>query len=70
MSSDKAPVIIHGRNSGSLTLTVREGSEISVVTESGEHVTLYVASLSAKRASVNVRAPRSWPILHHRPSDE
>ena len=50
------------RRSSSLTLTMREGDEIRVTLDSGEEVTFYLSRLSATRASVNVRAPRSAPI--------
>ena len=55
------------RVSGSLTLTVREGEELRVVTPSGDEVTFYVAQLSNARASINVRAPRAWPIVRQTP---
>lgn len=57
------------RNCGSLTITVRQGEELEVVTPSGDVVRFFVADLSATRASINVRAPRSWPILRHEPGD-
>ena len=47
---------------GSLTLTMREGEEVCITTESGETVTFYIAKLSAQRVSVNIRAPREYPI--------
>ena len=50
------------RRSGSLTLTMREGDEIRVTLDNGDEVAFYLSRLSATRASVNVRAPRSAPI--------
>ena len=52
MHSDPIP-----RKVGSLTMTVRPGDELRIVTPSGDEVTVYVAALSATRASLNIRAP-------------
>lgn len=50
------------RNSGSLTVTMHSGDELHIHTPAGV-VTVYLGALTSKRASLNVKAPREWPIV-------
>lgn len=47
---------------GSLTLTLRRGEELEVVTPDGDRIVVYCSEAAQGRVSLNLRAPRDFKI--------
>ena len=50
------------RKTGSLTLSLKPGDEIEIVTPDGTPIVVFCAEATRGRVSLNVRAPREFAI--------
>lgn len=58
------------RKTGSLTLSLKPGDEIEIVTPDGTPIVVYCADASKNRVSLNVRAPRDHAITRYQAPTE
>ena len=65
-----SPVTKPQRRTGSLTLSLKRGDEIEIVTPEGVSIVVFCADATKNRVSLNVRAPRDYAINRHMASDE